>query len=475
MTTDLAYISATEALARFKDRSLSPVELMEAVIARAEAVDPKLNAFTYKHYDEALSLARKAEAKYMRDGARIRALEGLPLAIKDESAVKGKPMSNGSIAMKGTVADYTSPINGRLLRAGAILHARTATPEFSCAGYCHSKLNGITRNPWNTDYTPGGSSGGSGAALAAGMTTLATGSDIGGSIRIPAGCSGVVGFKPPYGRNPEDTPFNLDSYCHVGPLARNVADTIAMQNIIAGPHPDDIASLKPKLRLPTSYKPISGWKIAYSMDLGFYEVDPAVRENTLKALEHFRELGAEVNEVEIPWGWDTVQASIDYLEHLFGTSIAYYLENHAADLTDYARIFAEKGQNSTSTKFLKSLEKATEMYSSFTRATKGHSLFICPTNALPAVPADFNQVRDICKINGVEVNPMLGWVMTSPFNMLSRCPVLSVPTGHAPNGVPTGIQLIGQTYRDIDVFRAATAYEGAVGTDYDKAETRPML
>ena len=130
------------------------------------------------------------------------------------------------------------------------MHARTETPEFSCSSVTHTKLWGVTRNPWNLKFTPGGSSGGSAASLASGTTPIATGSDIGGSIRIPASCSGVVGYKPPYGRNPDDPPFNLDPYCHTGPLARTVADAVLLQNVMCGPSSTDIASLRPKLRLP---------------------------------------------------------------------------------------------------------------------------------------------------------------------------------------------------------------------------------
>ncbi len=150
---DLCYMPANEALRRFRARSLSPVELMEAVIARASEVEPKINAFTYSFFDEALDRARKAEARYMKTDGRPRALEGLPVAIKDESYIKGQPTSNGSLIMRDFVADTTSPHNERILRAGGIVHARTATPEFSCAGYTNSRLWGVTRNPWNPAFT----------------------------------------------------------------------------------------------------------------------------------------------------------------------------------------------------------------------------------------------------------------------------------------------------------------------------------
>ncbi|MCO5126190.1 MAG: amidase [Rhodobacteraceae bacterium] len=469
---ELCYMPATEALARFRDKSLSPVELMAAVIARAEQTEPKLNAITYRHFDEAMDGARKAEARYAK-GGRTRALEGLPVAIKDESYIKGKPTSNGSLILKDHVADHTSPVNERILRAGAIVHARTATPEFSCAGYCWSRLWGVTRNPWNTDFTPGGSSGGSGAVLAAGSTTLATGSDIGGSIRIPASLTGTVGYKPPYGRNPEEPPFNLDFYCHNGPMARTVRDTILMQNVMAGPHPRDISTLRPRLRLPSEMKPIKGWKIAYSMDLGLFEVDSEVQANTLAALDVFRSLGATVEEVDLGWPADALEAGLTYLRHIFGAYLGQLLADHADEMTDYARAFAETGMQSRAVDFVHSLEVAGQMYATLGPLLERYDLLICPTAAVPSVPAEFNQHTGSVKINGKEVNPMLGWVMTTPFNTLSRCPVLSVPSGHASNGVPTGIQLVGRTYSDADVFRAGLAYETAVGGWYGDASARP--
>jgi amidase len=173
---DLCYITATEALARFRKKKLSPVELMQALIARAEKLQPKLKPYTYMHFDEALALARKAEAKYAK-GANTGPLEGLAVAIKDESYIAGKPTSFGSLITKDTIPEKSSVNNERILKAGGIVIGRTATPEFSCASVCHSKAWGITRNPWNPDYTPGGSSGGSGTALAAGVTTLAMGSE----------------------------------------------------------------------------------------------------------------------------------------------------------------------------------------------------------------------------------------------------------------------------------------------------------
>ena len=234
---ELCYLSAHEALERFASRELSPVELMEAVIARADETEPEVNALCIRRSEEALDSARRAEQRYLVGRPSPRPLEGLPIAVKEETAIAGQRTTQGSLIYEHFVPAESAVVVSRVLAAGAIVHARSTAPEFSCAPFTHSRLWGVTRNPWNTAYSPGGSSGGSAAALAAGSTTLATGSDIAGSIRIPSSSCGVVGFKPPYGRVPESPPFNLDHYCHEGPLARTVADCALLENVMAGTTP----------------------------------------------------------------------------------------------------------------------------------------------------------------------------------------------------------------------------------------------
>ena len=203
MTTDsdLAYIGACDAIRLFRSKELSPRELLEALIGRVEATEPALNAFAATYFDEALAQADAAADAYARGEAR--SLEGVAVALKDEVHVAGQPATEGSMLFADHVATETDPIGRRVLDAGSIVHARTTTPEFSMAAVTWTLLHGVTRNPWNPAMTCGGSSGGSGASLAAGTSTLATGSDLAGSIRIPASLNGLVGFKPPWGRVPD--------------------------------------------------------------------------------------------------------------------------------------------------------------------------------------------------------------------------------------------------------------------------------
>ena len=341
---DLCYMSALDALAAFKARTLSPVELMKAVIARCEAVNPALNLVTYSYFERALEQAKKAEARYGKTDGRLRSLEGLPFASKDYHAIKGEITTIGSKIMEHNRPDHTYPVTDRLMRAGAILHIRTTTPEFGYAGTSHSPLWGVSRNPWNSDYTPGGSSGGSGGAVAAGMTTIADGGDGGGSLRIPASVNGIFGFKPPYGRNPNDTTAPHAFLVQIGVLTRTVAESALLQNVVSGPHKADIASLRTRVRLPLAYEGIEGWRIAYSPNLGYVEVDEEVQENTRKAVDVFRELGCEVEEVDLGWTSGVLNQYLRLFEVLFASGLQDFLPEWRFEMDPKVVDLVEKGK-----------------------------------------------------------------------------------------------------------------------------------
>lgn len=471
MDNDLCYMSGHEALLQFARKTLSPVELMRAVISRAETVNPKVNALTETYYEQALEQARASEQRYRK--GRAGKLDGLPLAVKDEFRLKGTLRTSSSLVYRTRVDDETDVLIERLLRAGAICHTKTTTPEFCILGSCHSRLWGITRNPANLDITPGGSSGGSAAALSAGMATLATGTDIGGSIRIPAAQCGIVGYKAPYGRNPEIPVFNLDFYSHSGAMTRNVTDAALMQNVISGPHNRDISTLRNRITLDTASVPtdLQGWKIAWSMDLGFMEVDNDVKRNTLSALDTFRELGARVEEVDIGWTEELVGAVHSYWAHTWVSHFSSLLPEHRDELTDYAIWFIENARSSTPEQFNRSLQVAVRMYDTFGPLMDRYDVFICPTLGTNRIPADYTWPDAMVTINGKTCSRVEeSWSMTYPFNMLSRCPVLSLPSGSADNNVPTGIQLVARTFGDKRVFHAARAYEQAAPHNF-----RPRL
>jgi Asp-tRNA(Asn)/Glu-tRNA(Gln) amidotransferase A subunit family amidase len=473
--TDLHYLPAAEALRLFRARELSPVELISAVIERAEAVEPVINAFAETFYEQALDQARAAEARYAgRGDGPPRSLDGLPVAVKEEAEIAGQHNTLGSLPLRDVVAEETAAFVQRIIDAGGIVHARTTTPEFSCAPVTWSRLWGVTRNPWHTGYSPGGSSGGSAAALAAGTATLATGSDIGGSIRIPASFCGVVGFKPPYGRVPEMAIFNLDHYCHEGPLARTVADCALLENVIAGPHPSDVASIRPKLEIPDVLAPIAGMRIAFSADLGCYPVAADVVANSRAAADRLRDAGATVEEVGLPWDLETIKrAARIHFGMIFGPSVREIYAKHADQLTSYTRNFIAESDEVPKDEFVTGLGLEGQIYAPLGQLLDGFDALICPTFAVPALPAEYDPGEPI-EVNGRPSADWLDVLMTLPFNIASRCPVITVPSGLSHDGVPTGLSIVGKTYDDVTAFRIAAAHEERIPW-LDTPARRPAL
>ena len=455
-------LTATDALARMRSKELSPVELLDAVYARADAVEPTINAFTERLVDDATDAARVSEKRY-RTGEDIRPLEGLPVALKEEVPVEGWRMRFGSLAVD-EIAEETAPIAERIIAAGAVVHARTTTPEFSCAGYTHSKLWGTTRNPWNPEFAVGGSSGGSGASLASGTSLLASGSDIGGSIRIPASINGVVGFKAPHGRVPTGAPYNLDRYCHDGAMARTVADCALFENVIAGPHTADVTSLRPKLEIPQPIGGIDGMRIALSVDLGSWEIADEVAANTRAAGEALVDAGAKVDEVEIPWTLELVMDTARrHFASIFGADIARAVHEYPELVNDYLVAWADeaKALMAEPAAFLKGLYQEHAMWEPVGQLFETYDALICPTWAVIGIPAGDSVIETIFEDGGGN-DRQFTYFMTTPFNILSPCPVLAVPSGvAASNGVPTGVQIVGRTYDDVTAFRIGAALEQA--------------
>lgn len=458
-TDPLCYLTATEATALFRSKQLSPLELMDSVIARCEAVDPKISALTYTFFDRAREQA-KAATQLFATGATTRPLEGIPFAVKDFHALAGEITSYGSHVYAGVRSAYTVPTVERLLAAGAIVHARTRTPEFAHCGTCHSPLWGVTRNPWNLAFSPGGSSGGASSAVATGMTVIADGTDAGGSVRIPASASGVFGYKPPFGRLPLDRDHPLESILSYGPLTRSVADAALMQNIMSGPHQMDITAL-PKFEIPTELAGIAGWRIAVSRDLDYVEMDGEVDDKTSDAIAVFESLGCRVDEVRTGWSADVLTTWETYFEGLCAGLMADLLPRWGDQMDPFLVTVIERGLRHDAVGLYRTNLARAEMWRSLSPVFDHYDVLICPTLAVPSVVADHDNGNANFTINGKTVKAHLGWTLTYPFNLLNQLPVATIPNGFAKSGVPIGLQIVGRPFDDVSVFRAASAFEAA--------------
>ena len=464
--TELHYLDATTALRLFRTRELSPVELMDAVIARTEAVNGEVNALTETLFDEARAAAREAASKYAR-GRDLTPLLGLPVATKEKHGLKGRTLSQGLVAKKDQLAPEDHPVISRIRNAGGIVHARTTTPEFSCATVTHSPLWGVTRNPWNLRFSPGGSSGGAGAALAAGLAPLATASDIAGSTRLPASFTGTVGFKAPYGRIPGQAPLSADHYRGDGPMARTVADTALLANVMAGRHQGDHATLADQPGLAPASPPgsdagpsVAGMRIALCVRLGNYPVAADVEANTLAVAATLRDAGAVVEEVDLPWTTEDISRTIfTHFGYLLGPAMEDETAGSTELLAPYTRRFmADARQAAQDCRYLDGIRAEARIQSELAGAMAGFDALICPASAVAALEAD-GLYLDGIDAGAEHLQHYWQGHMTAPFNIANRCPVLAVPSGMADCGIPTGVQIVGNPFDDPTVFRIGAALE----------------
>lgn len=467
---ELAFAAGTDLLVRFRSGEVTPTDVLEAVISRAERTEPAVNALTETLTDEARTAARRATDEYARarrSGDAAPSLLGLPIATKEKHGLAGRTLSEGLRHRSGFVAAADHPVIARIRDAGGIVHARTTTPEFSCATVTHSPLWGVTRNPWNLATTPGGSSGGAGAALAAGSTILATGSDIGGSIRVPAGFTGTVGYKSPYGRVPGLAPLSLDPYRSDGAMARTVGDALLLARALSGVHPADHSTVPgtlPPVPNPadTADPDLTGVRIGLCSAIGGYPVAAQVRDHTIAFAEKLHTLGAEVESVTLAWEPDVVFGLMfAHFGHLLAPQMRRLTTGHEHELAAYTRRFLHDAFTAAQQRsFLDCTVLEAAMQAELAEAMNGLDVLICPTNGVTELIADGDYVGPQT-FEGTTVQQFWSAHLTTPFNVCNRCPVLAVPTGVAGNGVPTSAQIVGHPYDEEMVFRVGLAAQVA--------------
>ena len=453
------YKSAVELVHLIKSKELSPLELITETLKRIEAVNPAINAFVAMREEAALDEAREMTER-IASGDELGPLAGIPIGVKDLEDVEGMVTSFGSVPYKDNVAERDSTQVARLKKAGAIVLGKTNTPEFGFTGFTKNLLFGVTTNPWNRERTPGGSSGGSAAAVTAGMVPMATGSDAGGSIRIPASYSGCFGLKTSFGRIPLG-PCPFQQIYHVmtlGPLTRTVRDAALYLDCVAGYHPCDPASLpSPNLSYVACLGDLPpGLRIAFSPTLGFARVQKDVMVRVEEAVACFEEMGHQVDL------WDGVFPDVaDTWSKLMDCELYGMLhESLDRNRKQMGRTLV-KSLDDVQAFSLKDLIEAQKLRTSLNRILwelfENYDLLVTPTMPTEAFGAKGPPPSEI---DGHPIPLLWAVAFTYPFN-LSGHPAASVPAGLTENGLPAGLQIIGPHHREDLVLQAAYAYEQA--------------
>ena len=451
-----AFLSATELMRLYRDRDLSPVEATRAALDQIERHNPRVNAFCLVDEEGALAAARDSEKRHSK-GEPLGRLDGVPASIKDLILTRGWPTLRGSRVVDPDQAwEQDAPSTARLRESGAVLLGKTTTPEYGWKGVTDSPLTGVTANPWDTTRTPGGSSGGAAAAIALGMGRLATGTDGGGSVRIPAAFCGIFGFKATFGRVPAWPVSPFGTLANVGPMTSTVEDGALMLDAISAPDHRDPLSLPPAGYDYADHLDggVEGLRIAFSPDLGYAKLHPEVREAVERAARAFEELGANV-EREDP-GFDD---PLDYFNvHWYAgaaKALAAYGERERALMDPGLIEVVEEGERYRVLEYLDAVQRRGELGVLMGEFHRRYDLLLTPTMPIPAFEAGVESPQS----QSVKER-WTNWTPFSyPFN-LTQQPTATVPCGFA-DGLPVGLQIVGARHDDSLVLAAARAYEAA--------------
>jgi len=459
---DLTQAPAHELLALYRSGQASPVEVTQAVLSRIERVNLQINAFCLVDEDAAMASARASEARWhahRHQGAVVGALDGVPASIKDLILTRGWPTLRGSRTVDPDQAwDVDAPATARLREAGAVLLGKTTTPEFGCKGETNSPATGITRNPWNLNHTPGGSSGGTAAAVAAGLGPIGVGTDGAGSVRIPAAFCGNVGLKPSFGRVPAYPLSPFGSVAHLGPHTMSVRDAALMTNVLKQPDARDWTSLPPDASDYTVglEDGIRGLRIAYSPTLGYaHNVHPEIAAAVDAAVQQLQALGAHVEQVD-PGFEDPLDITTGlWFLGAYTVWKGLSAEQQAVADPDF-QTEAELGAQISALQVQQLNQRRGVLGSHMRQFMQRYDLLVTPAVSIPAFEAR--------AAGTVAMNPvsMLGWTPFSyPFN-LTQQPAITVPCGLTQSGLPMGLQIVGPMFGDALVLRAARAYESVM-------------
>ena len=455
--TDLCFTPATELVTMIRAKQLSPVELTRAALERIERVNPTLNAFCTLTADTALARARDAEAAVMRGGP-LGPLHGVPYSIKDLAFTRGVRTMSGSHIFATRVPDVDAPFVRRLAAAGGVMLGKTTSPEFGWKALGDSPLTGITRNPWNTAMTTGGSSAGAAAAAAAGLGPLAHGSDGAGSIRIPSSFCGVYGLKPSYGRVPMWPISNNDYASHNGPMTRTVADAALMLSVMAGPDDWDKSALDAP---PADYvgrlrDGVRGLRVAFNPNLDTQRVDPEVATIVAQAARAFQELGAVVEDVKCGFADSHRIIRLLWNAHEAG-NYARYLPEFRSRMDPGLVASIEDGLRYSVTEYVEARGEKLAYCDSVRPLFETYDLLLTPSVSVTAFevgrlnPAHWPQ-------HEWDWFPWAGF--SYPFNFTGH-PAASIPAGFTAAGMPVGLQIVGRRNADLTVLQASAAFEQA--------------
>ena len=446
-------LSAAELLSAYRQRQLSPVEVTQAVLAHMERWEPHLQASYLLRPERALAQARDSEARWLK-GQPLGALDGVPLTLKDNLATQGDPMPLGTAATALTPAAQDAPPAARLREAGAVLISKTTMPDYGMLSSGLSSFHALARNPWDLSKTPGGSSAGAGAAAAAGYGPLHVGTDIGGSIRLPAGWCGIFGLKPSLGRIPIDPPYTGRA---AGPMTRTVADAALMMQVLSLPDARDSMSLPAQAIAWAStdqgVEKLRGLKIGLWLDAGCgLPVEPEVRAAVEAAARQFEAAGATI----VPMQSFMTQAMLDGMDHFWrmrshAEMSALMAADHAKVLP-YIRTWADSAADMDGVALYQAVSQFHLVRVATVQACASVDYVMSPTSPMPAFAAELPSPTND------PLRPLEHIGFTVPFNM-SEQPAASINCGYTASGLPIGLQIAGQRFDDLGVLQVARAWE----------------